>query len=57
MTDNSGFAFRANLKRHIVPAPDGKSITYAQLNIGEPVTFYGRTYLIYDVDAFTRAFL
>lgn len=52
--DNSGFAFSANLKRHIVPNPDGTPITAQQLRIGEPITFYGRTYLIYDADPFTR---
>ncbi|KAK7201769.1 EF-hand domain pair (DUF1126) [Novymonas esmeraldas] len=55
--DNSGFAFAANLKRHIVPSPDGKPITAAQLKVGEPVSFYGRTYILYDADPFTRALL
>ncbi|AIN99468.1 hypothetical protein LPMP_270860 [Leishmania panamensis] len=55
--DNSGFAFTANLKRHIVPNPDGTPITAAQLRVGEPVSFYGRTYELYDADPFTRALL
>ncbi|KAG5500968.1 hypothetical protein GH5_04557 [Leishmania sp. Ghana 2012 LV757] len=55
--DNSGFAFPANLKRHIVPNPDGTPITAAQLKVGESVSFYGRTYELYDADPFTRALL
>ncbi|KPA80898.1 putative mitochondrial hypothetical protein [Leptomonas pyrrhocoris] len=55
--DNSGFAFPENLKRHIVPNPDGTPITAAQLKVGESITFYGRTYVLYDADAFTRNFL
>ncbi|KPI84701.1 hypothetical protein ABL78_6247 [Leptomonas seymouri] len=55
--DNSGFPFPANLKRHIVPNPDGTPITAAQLKVGEPIRFYGRTYMLYDADAFTRNLL
>ncbi|KAG5475318.1 hypothetical protein LSCM1_03431 [Leishmania martiniquensis] len=55
--DNSGFASPANLKRHIVPNPDGAPITAAQLRVGESVSFYGRTYQLYDADPFTRALL
>ncbi|KAG5501436.1 hypothetical protein JKF63_03249 [Porcisia hertigi] len=55
--DNSGFAFPANLKRHIVPNPDGTPITAAQLKVGEPVSFYGQTYILYDADPFTRTLL
>lgn len=55
--DNSGFAFAANLKRHIVPNPDGTAITAAQLRVGQCVSFYGRSYELYDADAFTRALL
>ncbi|GET89733.1 hypothetical protein, conserved [Leishmania tarentolae] len=55
--DNSGFAFPANLKRHIVPNPDGTPITAAHLKVGQSVSFYGRTYELYDVDPFTRALL
>jgi EF-hand domain-containing protein 1 len=55
--DNSGFAFPANLKRHIVPNPDGTPITAMQLKVGESITFYGRTYVLYDADAFTRSLL
>lgn len=54
--DNSGIAFRANLKRHIVPKPDGSPITEADLKVGEPISFYGQTYLLYDADVFTRDF-
>ncbi|CCW60987.1 unnamed protein product [Phytomonas sp. EM1] len=54
--DNSGITFRANLKRHLVPHPDGTPITLEDLKVGEPITFYGKTYLLYDADAFTRDF-
>ncbi|KAH9593024.1 EF-hand domain [Trypanosoma melophagium] len=54
--DNSGFAFPASLKRHIVPMPDGTPITFANFRVGETITFYGRTYKIYDADTFTREF-
>lgn len=54
--DNSGIAFAGNLKRHLVPHPDGTPITFQDLKVGEPITFYGRTYLIYDADGFTREF-
>lgn len=54
--DNSGFAFPATLKRHIVPMPDGTPITFADLRVGETITFYGRTYMVYDADKFTRDF-
>lgn len=54
--DNSGISFPCNLKRHIVPSPDGTPITIDDIRIGEPLTFYGRTYLVYDADAFTRDF-
>ena len=55
--DNSGFAFPANLKRHIVPNPDGTPITAAQLRVGETISFYGQSYVLYDADAFTRTLL
>lgn len=53
---NSGFAFPASLKRHIVPKHDGTPITFADLRVGEPITFYGRTYMVHDADGFTREF-
>lgn len=54
--DNSGIAYNNNLKRHLVPLANGKTITLDDLKIGEPITFYGQTYLIYDADPFTRDF-
>ncbi|KAG8344941.1 hypothetical protein TRVL_04225 [Trypanosoma vivax] len=54
--DNSGFAFPATLKRHIVPLPDGTPITFANFRVGESISFYGRTYMVYDADKFTRDF-
>ncbi|KEG13591.1 putative EF-hand domain-containing family member C2-like [Trypanosoma grayi] len=54
--DNSGFAFPASLKRHIVPLPDGTPITFAHFRVGDVISFYGRTYMVYDADKFTRDF-
>ncbi|EKG03489.1 hypothetical protein TCSYLVIO_005468 [Trypanosoma cruzi] len=54
--DNSGFAFPLALKRHIVPMHDGTPITFADFRVGETITFYGRTYMLYDADKFTRDF-
>ncbi|RNF17292.1 uncharacterized protein Tco025E_04880 [Trypanosoma conorhini] len=54
--DNSGFAFPLALKRHIVPMPDGTPITFADLRVGQAISFYGRTYKLYDADKFTRDF-
>lgn len=54
--ENSGIAFASNVKRHVVPHPDGAPITFQDLKVGEPITFYGRTYLITDADTFTRDF-
>lgn len=55
--DNSGVAFPANLKRHVVPNPDGTPITASQLKLGATVSFYGRSYVLYDLDPFTRSLL
>lgn len=55
--ENSGISFASNLKRHIVPHPDGTPITVKDFRIGEPITFYGRTYMVCDADSFTREFL
>ncbi|RNF04889.1 hypothetical protein TraAM80_05027 [Trypanosoma rangeli] len=54
--DNSGFAFPLALKRHIVPMHDGTPITFAHFRVGDTITFYGRTYRLYDADKFTRDF-
>lgn len=54
--DNSGIAYTCNLKRHLVPLANGTTVTLDNLKIGEPITFYGQTYLIYDADPFTRDF-
>ncbi|CBH17036.1 Repeat of unknown function (DUF1126)/EF-hand domain pair, putative [Trypanosoma equiperdum] len=56
VADNSGIAMPASLKRHIVPLPDGSPITFANFRVGETITFYGRTYMVYDADKFTRDF-
>eukprot|EP00796_Vickermania_ingenoplastis_P008719 gene8722-6128_t len=54
--DNSGIVYAGNLKRHLVPQANGSTITLDNLRIGQPITFYGQTYLIYDADPFTREF-
>ena len=56
--DNAGIPQGTMVKRHIIPTPSGNgSITFDMLNVGETVTFYGRTYYLVDADAFTRGFL
>nr|CCC94748.1 conserved hypothetical protein [Trypanosoma congolense IL3000] len=56
LPDNSGIALPASLKRHVVPLQDGTPITFSHFRVGEPITFYGRTYMVYDADKFTRDF-
>lgn len=56
--DNAGMPQGTMVKRHVVPTPSGEgSITFNMLNVGETVSFYGRTYYLVDADAFTRGFL
>lgn len=54
--DNNGIAYNIRIKRHLVPLPNGATITLDNLKVGEPISFYGQTYLIYDADGFTREF-
>lgn len=53
---NNGIPYKGTLKRHLVPHPDGSTITLGELRVGDPIAFYGTTYLIYDADVFTRRF-
>lgn len=57
--DNSGIAFQGCMvKRHQIPKADGAGlVSFQDLAVGCPVTFYGRTYQIIDCDAFTREFM
>lgn len=55
--DNSGIVAGSFVRRHRIPTQDGQGfVTFNDLAVGEPVTFYGRTYYPVDCDAFTRDF-
>eukprot|EP00741_Cyanophora_paradoxa_P023424 tig00021582_g22628.t1 len=56
--ENSGIPQGVFLKRHRVPkaANPNDFFTLQDLNIGTEVTFYGRTFRIYNCDPFTRSF-
>ncbi|EDQ91296.1 uncharacterized protein MONBRDRAFT_15233, partial [Monosiga brevicollis MX1] len=57
---NSGLPQGKLLRRHRVPKPapnDDDFFKVDDFNLGEQVTFYGRTFMIVDCDAFTRDFL
>lgn len=48
------------MRRHQIPKPqpdDEDCYVIEDFNIGEKVTFYGRTFMIVDCDKFTREFL
>lgn len=56
--DNSGISGQgALIKRHQIPKPDGTPHTFEDFNVGQEVTFYGKTFHLIDCDAFTRKFL
>mmetsp|Transcript_2910 Transcript_2910/g.11091 ORF Transcript_2910/g.11091 Transcript_2910/m.11091 type:complete len:739 (-) Transcript_2910:132-2348(-) len=57
--DNSGIPQGSLIKRHRIPKPDDPNVFYSieDLNIGEEVTLYGKTFRIVDCDKFTRDFL
>jgi len=45
------------LKRHKIPGPSGHQLAPNEVQVGQTVTVYGRTYYIAAVDAFTRHYL
>uniref|UniRef100_A0A2K6KM47 EF-hand domain-containing family member C2 n=1 Tax=Rhinopithecus bieti TaxID=61621 RepID=A0A2K6KM47_RHIBE len=57
---NSGLLQGTSIRRHRItlPPPDEDQFyTVYHFNVGTEVVFYGRTFKIYDCDAFTRNFL
>lgn len=57
--DNSGISTQGTMvKRHQIPRQNGDGcITYADLGVGQTVTFYGRDFHLVDCDRFTREFM
>ena len=45
------------LKRHKIPGFSGHQLAPKEIQVGQTVTVYGRTYYIAAVDAFTRHYL
>ena len=55
--ENSGMPQGNFMKRHQVPKDEDSFFTLDDLVIGEPVTFYTRTFQIIDANSQTKAFL
>eukprot|EP01062_Namystynia_karyoxenos_P056416 TRINITY_DN47376_c0_g1_i1.p1 TRINITY_DN47376_c0_g1~~TRINITY_DN47376_c0_g1_i1.p1 ORF type:complete len:757 (+),score=291.09 TRINITY_DN47376_c0_g1_i1:107-2377(+) len=55
--DNSGMPQGNMLKRHLVTKADGQPFSYADLNVGQEISVYGKTFRLVDCDAYTRKFL
>jgi len=59
-TDNSGLNQGTLIRRHRVPKPapnDDKFYTVEELNVGQEITLYGRTFLLTSCDDFTADFI
>lgn len=54
---NSGMPQGEFLKKHRVPKKDGMHFSATDINVGDEVDIYGRTFYVYDCDGFTRRFL
>ncbi len=55
---NSGISQGSFLKRHRIPVDDnGRFFSWADIAVGAPVTFYGRSFYVVSCDQFTREFL
>lgn len=54
---NSGLTQGTLVKRQLVPRGDGSYYGLADLNVGQQVTFYGRTIRLTTCDEFTRKFM
>ncbi|KAM8752871.1 EF-hand domain-containing family member C2 [Rhynchonycteris naso] len=57
---NSGLLQGTSIRRHRIPLPppdDDQFYTMYHFNINIDIVFYGRTFKIYDCDAFTKNFL
>lgn len=54
--ENSGIPQGVFLKRHRVPKSSSEFFTVDDMRIGADLNIYGRTFHIYDCDAFSRAF-
>lgn len=60
VTDNSGLNQGTLIRRHRVPKPapnDDKFYTVEELNVGQEITLYGRTFLLTSCDDFTADFI
>eukprot|EP00736_Rhodelphis_marinus_P011183 Rmarinus@m.20098 len=56
--ENSGMPQGVMLRRHNIPKEDGQGFYHCtDLNIGNEVTFYGKTFRIVDCDQATRAYM
>lgn len=55
--ENSGIPQGVFLKRHRVPKSDNAYLGIEDLQIGNEVEIYGRTFRVYDADQHTRQFL
>lgn len=55
--ENSGMTQGNFMKRHQVPKDEDEFFTLDDLVIGEPVTFYNRTFQIIDANIQTKAFI
>jgi hypothetical protein len=60
VTDNSGLNQGTLIRRHRVPKPapnDDKFYTVEELNVGQEITLYGRTFFLTSCDDFTADFI
>lgn len=54
--DNSGIPQGTLIRRHRFPAPDGKYVKPEDLQIGVPLSIYGKSIQLTDCDDFTREY-
>jgi len=56
-SENSGLPQGLLIKRQAVPKPQGGFYDEYDLNVGQQVTFYARTFRITDCDEFTKKWM
>lgn len=54
--ENSGMPQGDVIKRHRIPKEDNSLVTIQDLDVGQSLKLYGRTFFMYDADNFTRQF-